>query len=135
MNLQLQKDSSFNRSFERENGYNFCLFGQNKLGHDFSLNRGNSINKNGSISLPYNPMKKDGKQPVNLFVELADDNNDKNEDLLNFNIFQRNESLGKPSLIKDRSNFSNFSLNVNTGNEYLHTPTPLKPKPSEFRQN
>lgn len=138
MNLQLQKDSSFNRSFERENGLSFCFLGQNKFAPDFSLNRGNSINKSGSINLGYNPYRKDGKQPINLFVELADDtNNEKNEDYLNLNVFsgpqhnklsmlQRNSSCMRPMMFKDQSCTSNLSLNVNTGNEMIHNPTPIK---------
>lgn len=124
MNLQLQKDNSFNRSFERETGYNFCLLGTNRLVSEFSLNRGNSINRNGSINLGFNPYKREGKQPVNLFVELADDNNDKNDDCLNF------YSSVRPMMFKDKSFNSSFSLNVNTGNE-IYNPIPIKPKMDE----
>lgn len=132
MNLQLQKDNSFNRSFERENGYNFCFLGPNKLMHDFSLNRGNSINRNGSLNLGFNPYKREGKQPINLFVELADEgNNDKNDDFLNLNILQKNGSSVRPMLFRDKSFNSCYSLNVNTGNEFIHNPTPIKPKMEE----
>lgn len=129
MNLQLQKDNSFNRSFERENGYNFCFVGPTKLVSDFSLNRGNSINRNGSINMGFNPYKRDGKQPVNLFVELADeDNNDRNNDFMHLNILQKNASSVRPTMFRDKSFNSSFSLNVNTGNENLFNPTPIKPK-------
>lgn len=132
-NLQLQKDSSFNRSFERENGFNFYLFGQqNKLMRDNSLNRSCSINKNGSVSQAFNPYKKESKQPINLFVELADEsNNDKNDEFMNLNILQKNNSSVRPMMFKDKSCNSSFSLNVNTGNEHLLAPTPIKPKLEE----
>lgn len=122
MNLRLQKDNSFNRSFERENGLNFLFLGQNKSINDFNFNKCNSINKNGSINFGFNPYttKRDGKQPINLFVELADEaNDDKNNDFLNLNILQKNCSSVRPVFLRDRSINSNFSLNMNTINDHM----------------
>lgn len=133
-NLQLQKDSSFNRSFERETGSNFYFFGHpNKLAQENSLSRMNSLNKNGSINFPFTPYKKDwNNRPINIFVEMADDgNNDKNDDFLNLNILQRDPSSVRPMMFKDKSCNSSYSLNVNIGNDFLHNPTPLKPKLEE----
>ena len=122
MNLQLQKDSSFNRSFERENGLNFWFLGQNKSINDYNFNKCGSINKNGSINFGFNPyaFKRDGKQPINLFVELADEaNDDKNIDFLNLNILQKNCSSVRPTFFRDKSINSTFSLNMNTVNEHM----------------
>ena len=104
-NLRLNKESSFNKSFERENGYNNLYFGQQKSINDFSIARGNSINKKGSINLGFNPYVKEGKQqPINLFVELADEcNNEKNDDFLNFNLLQKNASSVRPMMMRDKS--------------------------------
>lgn len=54
MNLNMMKDSSFNKSFERENGWSFMLFGQNKLFQSPSINLPNNFTKNGSFNLPTN---------------------------------------------------------------------------------
>jgi hypothetical protein len=113
-NLQLQKDNSFNRSFERETGFNFYFLGHsNKLAQENSLSRINSLNKNGSMNFPFAPnigqffdsaVKKDGNKPINIFVEMADDgNNDKNDDFLNMNLLQRDPSSVRPMMFKDKS--------------------------------
>ena len=128
-NLRLNKESSFNNSFERENGYNSIIFGNHKSITDYSVMRGNSINRTGSMNMPFNPYRKDGKQPINLFVELADEaNGEKNEEFLNFNTLQKNGSSVRPMMFKDKSCNSTISLNVNVGNEFLfHNPIPIKP--------
>ena len=55
--------------------------------------------------MPFVPCisRRDGKQPVNYFVELADDGNDKNDDFINFNILQKWSSSVKPMLSVNRS--------------------------------
>ena len=47
--------------------------------------------------------RKDGKQPVNLFVELADDINEKNDDFINLNILQKCSSSMKPNMSVNKS--------------------------------
>ena len=73
-----------------------------------------------------------GNAFIQFFVEMADDgNNDKNDDFLNLNVLQRDPSSVRPMMFKDKSCNSSYSLNVNTGNEFLHNPTPIKPKLEE----
>lgn len=51
----MQKDSSFNRSFERENGLSMLLFDQNKMFADPSIYKNNSITNNGSMNFGFTP--------------------------------------------------------------------------------
>lgn len=55
MNMSMQKDSSFNRSFERENGLSMLLFDQNKMFADPSIYKNNSITNNGSMNFGFTP--------------------------------------------------------------------------------
>ena len=124
MNLQLSKDSSFNKSFERENGYNLFLLGGNKMTSEANFLKNSTLSKNCSFNMPTNPYMKDHKASINLFVELADEGC-KNDDYLNLNILQNNSSSVRPIIPRDASGLSNFSLNVNTGHNDFQNPATL----------
>lgn len=114
-NFHLQKDSSFNRSFEREHGYNLYMLGPNKSTSNFSILKKQSLNNNNSIGNAFNPFSKEhDKKNMNLFVEMAEDNNDKNDnDYINLNLFQKGvNSITRPIALRDKSAISNFSMNV-----------------------
>lgn len=91
------------------------------------------MNRNSSINMGFNPYGKDGEsKPINVFVELAEESNDKNDDYININILQRGQSsISKPYMLKDKSALSNFSMNVLTGNEVFQNPVPIKIKQEE----
>lgn len=115
MNLQLNKDSSFNRSFERENGYsNMLLLGHNKKTSDFSLFKGNSFVKNSSINMPHTQFH---KEKNNIFIDMAEENNDNNNDVINITLYQgdKNSIIRKPFAFRDQSAISQISMNVQLG--------------------
>jgi uncharacterized protein (UPF0147 family) len=134
MNLQLNKDSSFAKSFERENGYNITLLGHNKKTSDFSLYKGNSFMRNGSLNQGFDSFKKGPEKSMNVFIEMAEGDDQNNDDFINLTLFQKKQSsaINKPYNLRDKSCISNFSMNVNVDNlkpnvsvaDYTHNDLP-----------